>query len=155
MKWIGPLFTNAGGWSAYVSYFDGEWYIDKENPKKIGEGKSGLMLLPIMEKGYGEDYETQLELLRAGLTENGFNSELAETFPFHIPVIFSFEQRMSSWVEMAVEWIPNIELSEESAQLLFEASQDKLYNQRTRQLLQKVVNSWSKERGFQFVRSQH
>ncbi|UXD87320.1 hypothetical protein [Thalassolituus hydrocarboniclasticus] len=147
MKWIGPLFTNAGGWSAYVSYSDGEWYIDKDSPIKIGEGKSGLMLLPIMKKGYGESYERQLELLKAGLLENGFESELAESFPFHVPVIFSFEQRMSRWAEMAAEWVPVIELSEESAQLLFDASQDKLFSQRTRQLLQKAVNSWSKERG--------
>lgn len=25
MNWIGPLFINAGGWEAYVSYFDGKW----------------------------------------------------------------------------------------------------------------------------------
>lgn len=152
MKWIGPIFTNAGGWSAYVSYFNGDWYIDKENPIKIGEGKSGLMLLPIMEKGYGESYGHQLELLRLGLTENGLKPNLAETFPFHIPVIFSFEQRMSRWTEMAAEWIPNIELSENTAQMLFNASQDKAFSQRTRQLVKKAVNSWSKERGFQFVR---
>lgn len=155
MKWIGPLFTNAGGWSADVSYFNGVWYINKEDPIRIGEGKSGLMLLPMMEKGYGESYEHQLSLLKAGLTENGFEPDLAETFPFHIPVLFSFEQRMSRWAEMAAEWVPNIELSQESAQLLFDASQDKIFSQHTRQLLQKAVNSWSKEQGFQFVRGQH
>lgn len=155
MKWIGPLFSNAGGWSAYVSYADGEWYIDKEDPIKIGEGKSGLMLLPIMDKVCGESYENQLKLLKTGLIENGFKPELAKTFPFHVPVIFSFEQRMSRWAEMAAEWVPYIELSKESAHLLFDASRDKIFSQRTRQILQKAVNSWSKERGFQFVRSQH
>lgn len=155
MKWIGPLFTNAGGWSAYVSYFEGEWYIDKEYPIKIGEGKSGLMLLPMMEKGYGENYKNQLEILQRGLSEYGLNSELAGTFPFHIPIIFPFENSMLRWAEMAVDWIPNIELSEESAQLLFNASQDKKYSQRTRQLLVKYVNKWSKERGFQFVHGKH
>ena len=72
MNWIGPLFTNAAGWSAYVSYKDGVWYVDKENPIKIGEGKSGMMLLPIMEKGYGENYEYQLSLLREGLESRVF-----------------------------------------------------------------------------------
>lgn len=155
MKWIGPLFINIGGWAAYVSYIDGDWYVDKENPIKIGEGKSGLMLLPMMEKGYGESYEVQLELLKSGLAKNGFEPCLAESFPFHVPVIFSFEQRMVRWAEMAAEWVPNIELSEKSAQLLFNASQDKAFSQRARQLLQKSVNSWSKERGFEFVCSQH
>jgi len=74
MKWIGPLFTNAGGWSAYVSYFDGEWYIDRVTPIKIGEGKSGVMLLPMMEKGYGDSYEKQIEILETGLVENGFEA---------------------------------------------------------------------------------
>ena len=97
MKWIGALFTSAGRWSAYVSFFDGEWYTDKENPIKIGEGKSGLKMLPMMDKGYGESYWSQLELLKSDLAANGFDPEVAETFPFHVPVIFSFEQRMSRW----------------------------------------------------------
>jgi len=50
MKWIGPLFTNAGWWFAYVLYSDDEWFIDKDNPIKIGAGKFGIMLLLIMEK---------------------------------------------------------------------------------------------------------
>jgi hypothetical protein len=152
MKWIGPLFTNAGGWSAYVSYNGGVWYIDKENPIKIGEGKSGLMLLPIMEKGYGESIENQILLLKTGLSKNGFNTELVVSFPFHVPVVYSFKHRMVRWAEMAASWVPHIKLSDEAAQILFDASQDKIYSQHTRQVLQRTVNSWSQERGFLFVR---
>mgnify|MGYP000143708238 CR=1 FL=1 len=155
MKWIGPLFTNAGGWSAYVSYFDGEWYIDRDTPIKIGEGKSGVMLLPMMEKEYGDSYEKQIEILETGLVENGFEASIAHTFPFHVPVIFPFEKRMARWAEMAAEWVPYIDLCEESAQLLFDMSQDKIVSQRARQLLQKTVNRWSSERGYLLVRSQH
>ena len=152
MNWIGPLFTNAAGWSAYVSYKDGVWYVDKENPIKIGEGKSGMMLLPIMEKGYGENYEYQLSLLREGLESIGIDPDIAKSFPFHVPVLFAFKHRWDHWADMATDWINHIELNHERAKILFDSCQDKVFSQRTRQVVLKFVNSWTREQGYCLLR---
>jgi hypothetical protein len=152
MKWIGPLFTNAGGWAAYVSYQDGVWYIGHENPTIIGEGKSGMLLLPMMQEGYGENYHHQIELLRAGLKLNFQDPELAVSFPFHVPVLTAF-QHMYGWVKIAADWAQYIELNMERAQILFDACQSKIIDQSSRHKVLKVVNKWAKQEGFAFVRN--
>ena len=138
-----------------MNHAENEWFIDKNKPIKIGEGKSGLMLLPMLEKDYGGGYENQIGILESGLVECGLKSEMAHSFPFHVPVVFPFKYRRSGWAEEAVDWLPRIVLTNETAQLLFDASQDKIFSQRARQKLKKVVNVWSAERGFCFVRGQH
>ena len=152
MKWIGPLFTNAGGWSAFVSYHNGEWCIDKDNPIKIGEGRSGMMLLPILQKGYGENYDHQIALIQSGLKAIGMDENLAYGFPFHVPVLTAFKLIMPHWAGMAADWIPFIEINNERAQLLFDACQDKAFSQKTRHAVLKIVNGWAKQQGFAFVR---
>jgi hypothetical protein len=151
MKWIGPLFTNAGGWAAFVSYHNGEWYIDQDNPTKIGEGRSPIMLLPILQKGYGENYDHQIALIQSGLKAIGMEEKLAYGFPFHVPVLAAFEL-MPHWADMAADWVSFIELNNERAQMLFDACQDKAFSQKARHAVLKIVNAWAKKRGFSFVR---
>jgi len=152
MKWIGPLFTNAGGWAAYVSYENGAWYLDRDNPIRIGEGKSGTMLLPLMQEDYGQGYQHQIDLLKSGLKSNSQDSELANSFPFHVPVLTSF-QHMFGWVKFAADWVQFIEINMERAQILFDACQNKNIDQSSRHKVLKVVNKWSNQEGFTFVRN--
>lgn len=87
MKWIGPLFKNAGSWEAFVALEEGKWFVDKDSPVEIGIGKSGVMLLPLLQKGYGEDFETQITILQNGLKSAGQDPTHALQFPFHVPVL--------------------------------------------------------------------
>ena len=151
MKWIGPLFTNAGGWAAYVSYENGIWYIDRDTPTKIGEGRSGTQLLPIMQVGYGESYNHQMAILKDGLCCHSQDPEAASSFPFHLPVLTAF-QHMFGWANMAADWVQYIELNMDRAQILFDACQDKAIDQSSRHKALKVVNKWAKQQGFVFVR---
>ncbi len=151
MKWIGPLFKSAGGWEAYVAFSDGAWYVDNESPVKIGEGKSGIMLLPILQEGYGQDYATQIELLKSGLAENGMDPEIAYSFPFVVPVLTAYRS-MPNWANFAVKWLPDIKLEKESAVVIFDACHSTVLAQGVRQATIKYINKWSSENGFQFSR---
>ncbi|MDG9667765.1 hypothetical protein ONV78_08485 [Hahella sp. CR1] len=152
MQWIGPLFTNAAGWKAYVSFAEGKWYIKHDGSLEIGKGRSGLMLLPILEKGYGECYQHQIDLLKRGLRESGLDEACAETFPFKVPVLFPFQHHMSNWADDASDWLWDIELTHAEAELLFAASQNKQFRQKTRHRLRQRVNAWTAQQGVCFVR---
>ncbi|TQV87162.1 hypothetical protein [Aliikangiella coralliicola] len=145
MKWIGPLFTNSGGWSAYVSFENGSWFIDKDNPVKIGDGRSAMLLLPMMEKGYGKNYEHQINILKTGLRDTGLSEDIACSFPFHVPVVYSFDRAMIRWTEMAADWVQYLHLNQELAQKLYDHCQDNKFSQKTRHKVLKVVNSWANE----------
>ena len=151
MKWIGPLFKNAGGWEAFVAYENGKWFLDKDSPVEIGAGKSGVMLLPLLQKGYGEDYETQIGILQNGLVENGMEPNLAFKFPFLVPVLTAYKC-MPNWCESAVSWLKHIELSQQGALEIFDSCHNQAMNQKVRQDTIKYINEWSKERGFQFAK---
>ena len=151
MKWIGPLFTNAGGWEAYVSYHEGEWFIDKESPIVIEGTKSGVKLLPMLQEDYGKGYENQLKILKKGLLKNGQNMEAVESFPFHVPIITAFES-MPGWVSYASDWVKHIKLDMDIAQFLFEKCQNKLFEQSARHKTLKAVNNWAKNKGVTFLR---
>ena len=151
MKWIGPIFKNAGGWEAFVAYESGVWYLDKENPIEIGKSKSAVMLLPILQKGYGEDFSTQIDILQNGLENNGQNPELAYEFPFYVPVLAAYKT-MPNWANFAIDWLPNLKLDRESALEIFDACHGYGIDQKVRQKTISFINSWSKERGFQFAR---
>ncbi len=152
MKWIGPLFKNAGGWSAYVSYQDDMWFIDRENPIVIGEGKSGIMLLPMMEEDYGVSYKHQIEILKSSLELNSQDAERADSFPFHVPVLTAF-QHMSGWTKIAVNWVQYIELYMDRAQILFDSCQSNNIDHLSRHKTLRFVNRWAKREGFVFVRN--
>jgi hypothetical protein len=111
-----------------------------------------MMLLPILQKGYGENYDHQIALIQSGLKAIGMEEELAYGFPFHVPVLAAFELKMPGWATMAADWVPFIELNNERAQLLFDACQDKAFSQEARHAVLKIVNAWAKQRGFSFVR---
>ena len=145
MKWIGPLFINAGGWPAYVALHNGDWYINKDNPILISEENSGTLLLPLMEEDYGENYNHQIALLKNDLAKINLNENEAYSFPFHVPVIEAFKHKLSHWAEMSVDWVPFIELNNERAQLLYIACQDKIFSQNTRHKVLKVVIKWANE----------
>lgn len=151
MKWIGPLFTNAGGWEAYVSYHDGKWFIDKDSPIVIEGTESGVKLLPMLQEEYGKGYENQLKILKKGLLKNGQNMEAIESFPFHAPVITAFEN-MPGWVSYASDWVKHLKLNMEIAQFLFEKCQNKNLEQSARHKTLKVVNNWAKNNDFVFLK---
>ena len=132
MKWIGPLFRNDGGWDAFVAYEDGLWYIDKDEPIEVGKGKSGIMLLPILQKGYGENYSTQIAI-------------------FSVPVLTAYKT-MPNWSSDAVSWLEDIVNDKEIALEIYDACYSSVTNQSVRQKTVSFINRWSKERGFQFVR---
>ena len=151
MKWIGPLFENAGGWKAYVSFNDGAWFIDKDDPIKIERGKAGVMLLPMLDAEYGQGYEYQLSLLMKGLKENNQDPDEANRFPFHVPVVTAFKD-MPHWVDYASDWLEYLPLTKEIALEIFDACQNKYLPQASRHKALKAINKWSKEHGFVFVR---
>jgi len=151
MKWIGPLFENAGGWKAFVSFSDGIWYVKNNEPVKIGDGKSGVMLLPILDERYGNGYAHQISVLKEGLSENNQNPEEATGFPFHVPVVVAFKY-MPGWVDVASDWVQHLHLNTEVAQEIFDACQKNTLSQAARHKALKVINKWAKEHGFQFVR---
>lgn len=153
MKWIGPLFKNAGGWEAFVAFEKGTWFVDKSSPIKIGEGKSGVMLLPLLQKGYGENFKTQIEILQKGLASVGQNPEFAYQFPFHVPVLTAYKY-MPNWCNSAVDWLVDIQLSKEHAMEIFDACHTSVISQGVRKATIKHINKWSKERGFQLARPQ-
>ena len=153
MKWIGPLFTNAGGWKAFVAFEQGKWFVDKDSPIEIGTGKSGVMLLPLLQKGYGESFETQITLLEKGLKSEGQDPKYALQFPFHVPVLTAYKH-MPNWCDSAVNWLGYIHLSREHAMEIFDACHTQAISQGVRQTTIKYINKWSNERGFQFARPQ-
>ncbi|ABC29688.1 hypothetical protein HCH_02914 [Hahella chejuensis KCTC 2396] len=59
---------------------------------------------------------------------------------------------MSNWADDASDWLWDIELTFAEAELLFAASQNKQFRQRTRHRLRRRVNAWATQRGFCFVR---
>ena len=151
MKWIGPLFRNGGGWDAFVAYEDGLWYVDKDEPIEVGKGKSGIMLLPILQKGYGENYSTQIVILRQGLESHSQNPDLAYEFPFSVPVLTAYKI-MPNWSSDAVSWLEYIVTDKEIALEIYDACYSSVTNQSVRQKTVRFINRWSNERGFQFVR---
>ncbi len=151
MKWIGPLFRNAGGWEAFVAYENDRWYVDKENTVEIDSDKSGVMLLPMLQKGYGEDYSTQIEILQNGLSRNGQDPDLAYGFPFGVPVLVAYKT-MQNWTSEAVNWLPDIELDRDSALAIFDACYYGGINQSVRQKTISFINKWSNQKGYQFTR---
>lgn len=151
MKWIGPLFKNAGGWEAYVSYHNGKWFIDKESPEEINWATNGVKLLPMLQEEYGGGYDHQIRILNNGLLENGLNIEAINSFPFHAPIITAFEY-MPGWVTYAADWVKHIHLNMEIAQFLFDKCQNKNIEQSARHKTLKVVNNWAKNNDFVFIR---
>ncbi len=151
MKWIGPLFKNAGGWEAFVALEEGRWFVDKESPVEIGMGKSGVMLLPLLQKEHGENFEAQVAILQKGLKSAGQDPKHALQFPFHVPVLTAYKL-MPNWCESAVNWLGDIHLSREQALEIFDACHTPEISQVVRQKTIKFINKWSSERGFKFAR---
>lgn len=151
MEWIGPLFKNAGGWGAFVSIEGGKWFVDKDSPIEIGVGKSGFVLLPLLQKEYGGDFEKQISILQKGLISTGEDPRLAYQFPFHVPVLTAYKY-MPNWCDSAVNWLVDIQLTREQAMEIFDACHTPAISQSVRQATIKYINKWSKERGFQFAR---
>ena len=152
MKWIGPLFENAGGRKAFVAFSDDVWYIKNSEPLKIDAGKPGVMLLPMLDEKYGRGYEYQISILKEGLSENNQNPEEATSFPFHVPVVVAFKD-MPGWVDVASDWVQHLQLTTEIAQEIFDACQKKHLSQISRYKALKVINKWAREQGFEFLRS--
>ncbi len=113
-----------------------------------------MSLLPILQEGYGEDYQTQIKLLKSGLTQKGQDQDKAYDFPFIVPVLFAY-QVMPNWAEFAVKWLPHVVKKQEDALAIFDSCYKQPHSQKVRHKTLSFINRWSNENGYQFIRPGH
>lgn len=153
IHWFSPIFINAGGWPATIGLSnENVWFVNKKKPEKIGEGNSGTLLLPLMQEGYGGNFNTAHKKICDVLSNADFSLDYADTFPYCVPVETAFKYKMSKWAEMAVDWLSYIDMDYDLALMIFDFSNINAMSQKKRQQALKTVNTWAIKRGYCFLR---
>ena len=154
ITWLPPLFTNAGGYTVIVGLADdGIWYIDPNEPSIIGDGKTGLAMLPLMQPGYGGPL-SEVKLKLSQLASECDQSIDLSAFPYHAPVETALDG-MYGWLQYVDTWLPCITLNQEKAQKYFELAQGKLLSQKSRQKLLNQINQWTRANGYCLIKAKN
>lgn len=72
------------------------------------------MLLLLLQKEFGGNFETQIAILEKGLKAAGQDPNSALQFPFYVPVLPAYKQ-IPNWCDSAVNWFGDIHLSRHQA----------------------------------------
>ncbi len=108
--WLRPLFVNSGGAAVEVGVEPIEnptWWV-RSGADKVAPQDDWRPLLPLMQPGYGGDYETARQMIEARLVEAELDADLSETFPFEAPVLGADIARSAFWQELAKGWRPHV-----------------------------------------------
>ena len=147
-----PLFSNAGGWSATVGVDeDRAWYLRHDELLLAGSSQAAMLLLPVLQDGFGGSLAEVRSRIRAGLGALGRSTELEQSFPYSAPVLLAFTS-MPRWARWAVRWLPELELSEEQARAILVACEDRSIEQGVRHLALRCVHDWERQHGVCLLR---
>lgn len=147
IKWLAPLFTNAGGGDVIVGVTpDSEWFVQHNTITSLSSDRLPSTMLPLVQPGFGGDYPTARALLASRLEFAGLPPSYIETFPFFAVVKLAF-QSSGFWSANAVAWIPHFDYDESFANVLLQFTLDKQHLQSDRHLVAKHLKNWESNRG--------
>jgi len=125
--WLRPLFVNGGGATIEVGIeleARPTWWV-RGGADKVAPRDDRRLLLPLMQAGYGGNYETARRMVEVRLIEAKLDADLAATFPFEAPVLGADIARSAFWQEQAESWRPHVRAKYAAAGL--SAQFDRLY----------------------------
>ncbi|MEO9591511.1 hypothetical protein [Rhodopirellula bahusiensis] len=152
ITWLPPLFTNAGGSEVVVGVdADSRWFIQHDTPISLSGDRTPPWILPLVQPGYGGDYQTARDLLATGLDTAGLSCTLIETFPFFAVIELAFSSS-GFWAVNAAGWLPHFDFDEAFANVLLQFTLDKQHSQSDRHSVAKHLRKWETDRGIRLLR---
>ncbi len=132
-----PLFVNAGQSPVVVGVAADRWYVKRADEAVPGDSKPGsVALLPLLQDGYGGDFDQVVDGLLARLNAARLAPTLVATFPFQAIVLSAL---VSSWADLARRWIPEVPWFSDGLVQLRECVADTRIPQRVRQDVSHVL----------------
>ncbi len=134
-----PLFTNAGGGEVRAGVdSDGVWFVGLDAPELAHSERASVVLLPLMQDGFGGDFVTARAMVTARLCRTGLPEDLVDTFPFHAPVLAAL-RRMRGWIPFAIRWLDHVKLDPDAIVLLEDIQSDPAIPQNARHAIQHTL----------------
>lgn len=151
--WLDSLFINAGGDEVCVGLDEGgNWYLKKSFPHRLDKNSEEAMLLPLMEPGYGGTLIDVKKRIRSRLKDKGFDVTFAETFPYSVPVRTALKHKMGHWIGLAVNWVPEVDLDLDLAEMIVEILDERWIDQKYRHKLKRELHKWERDNGYTLIR---